>query len=90
MWAIPTGASSILKKKRRKNKNQVKSPSIWSRVPNSVRIRQSGRTGNRDMTNLGFKLCGRTYTRTDVYGNYDCAVSAQEYYMHGLMRIGKR
>ena len=35
-------------------------------------------------------LRGRTYTRTDVYGNYDCAVSAQEYYMHGLMRIGKR
>ena len=26
---------------------------------------------------------GRTYTQTDVYGNY-------EYYMHGLMRIGKR
>ena len=29
MWAIPTGTSSVLKK----NKNQVKSPSIWSRVP---------------------------------------------------------
>ena len=28
MWAIPTGTSSVLKKK-----NQVKSPSIWSRVP---------------------------------------------------------
>ena len=28
MWAIPTGTSSGLKKK-----NQVKSPSIWSRVP---------------------------------------------------------
>ena len=28
MWAIPTGTSSALKKK-----NQVKSPSIWSRVP---------------------------------------------------------
>ena len=38
---------------------------------------------------LCFKLRGRTYTRTDVYENYDCAVSAQEYYMHGLMRIGK-
>ena len=23
-------------------KNQVKSPSIWSRTPNSIRIRQSG------------------------------------------------
>ena len=28
MWTIPTGTSSVLKKK-----NQVKSPSIWSRVP---------------------------------------------------------
>ena len=36
MWAIPTGTSSALKKK---------SLSIWSRTPNSVRIRQSGRTG---------------------------------------------
>ena len=26
-----------------------------------------------------FKLCGRTYTRHEVYGNYDCAVSAQEF-----------
>ena len=41
------------------------------------------------MRDLGFKLHGRTYTRTDVYGNYDYAVSAQEYYMHGLMHIGK-
>ena len=39
---------------------------------------------------LCFKLRERSYTRYDVYGNYDCAVSAQEYYMHGLMRIGKR
>ena len=29
MWAIPTATSSVLKK----IKNQVKSPSIWSRVP---------------------------------------------------------
>ena len=29
MWVIPTGTSSVLKKK----KIQVKSPSIWSRVP---------------------------------------------------------
>ena len=27
MWAIPTGTSTALKK------NQVKSPSIWSRIP---------------------------------------------------------
>ena len=45
MWAIPTGTSSALKKK-----NQVKSPSICSRTPNSVRIRQSGRTRNRGVT----------------------------------------
>ena len=44
MWAIPTGTSSALKK------NQVKSPSIWSRAPNSVWIRQSGRIGNRGVT----------------------------------------
>ena len=37
VWAIPTGISSALKKK--------KSPSIWSRTPNSIQIRQSGRTG---------------------------------------------
>ena len=45
MWAIPTGTCSALKKKK-----QVKSPSIWSRTPNSVRIRQSGRIGNRGVT----------------------------------------
>ena len=27
-------------------KKKVKSPSIWSRTPKPVRIRQSGRTGN--------------------------------------------
>ena len=31
MWAIPTGASWLLKKK--KKKNQVRSPSLESRVP---------------------------------------------------------
>ena len=31
-------------------KIHVKTPSIWSRTPNSVRIRQSGRTGNRGVT----------------------------------------
>ena len=29
---------------------QVKSPNTWSRVPNSVRIRHSGRAGNRGVT----------------------------------------
>ena len=42
------------------------------------------------LRDLCFKLRGRSYTRYDVYGNYVCAVSAQEYYMHGLMRMGKR
>ena len=42
IWAIPTGTSSALKKK--------KSPSIWSCTPNSVGIRQSGRAGNRGVT----------------------------------------
>ena len=42
MWAIPIGTSSALKKK--------KSPNIWSRTPNSVQIRQSGRTGNWGVT----------------------------------------
>ena len=45
MWAIPTGTSSTLGKK-----NQVKSPSICSRTPNLVRIRQSDQTGNRGVT----------------------------------------
>ena len=44
MWAIPTGTGTALKK------NQVKSPSPESRTPNSVRICQSGRTGNRGVT----------------------------------------
>ena len=33
-----------------KKKNQVKSSSPESRTPNSVRIRQSGRTGNQGVT----------------------------------------
>ena len=41
MWAIPTGTSSVFLKK---------SPSIWSRTPNSVRIRQSGRSGIQGVT----------------------------------------
>ena len=31
-------------------KKKVKSPSIWSHAPKPVRIRQSGRTGNRGVT----------------------------------------
>ena len=47
MWAIPTGTSSAFKKK-----NQVKSPSTWSRPPKPVRIHQSGRTRIRGVTRL--------------------------------------
>ena len=53
MWVIPTGTSAALKKK----KIQVKSPSIWSLTPNSIWIRQSGRTGNRGVT-LTFLVTG--------------------------------
>ena len=42
------------------------------------------------LRDLCFKLRERSYIRYDVYGNYVCAVSAKEYYMHGLMHIGKR
>ena len=46
-------------------KNQVKSPSIWSRTPNLVRIRQSGRTWNRGVTSwyqsLGLGVSGRVF-----------------------------
>ena len=42
------------------------------------------------LRNLCFKLRERSCTRYDVYGNYVCTVSAQEFYMHGLMHIGKR
>ena len=42
---------------------QVKSPSTWSRVPNSVRIRHSGRAGNRGVTSwyqsLGLGVSGK-------------------------------
>ena len=36
--------------KKKKKKKTGKSPSIWSRTPNSVQIRQSGQTGNRGVT----------------------------------------
>ena len=41
------------------------------------------------LRDLCFKLRERSYTRYDVFGNYVCAVSGQEFYMHGLMRIRK-
>ena len=42
--------------KRKKKKKQVKSPSIESRAPNSVRIRHSGQTDNRGVTMLMWTL----------------------------------
>ena len=36
--------------KNKKNK-KIRSPSIWFRTPKPVRIRQSGRTWNRGVTN---------------------------------------
>ena len=50
MWAIPTGTSSVLKKK----KNQVKSPSPESRVleTGSDPPIGSGRDSGRDRYNL--------------------------------------
>ena len=56
MWAIPTGTSSALKKKK-------KSSSIWSRTPNSVQIRQSGRTGKRGVTKTLFCSLKRTIVK---------------------------
>ena len=42
------------------------------------------------LRNLCFKLRERSNTRYDVSGSYVCTVSAQEYYMHRIIRIGKR
>ena len=42
------------------------------------------------LRNLCFKLREGPDTRYDVYGSYVCTVSAQEYYMHHIIRIGKR
>ena len=49
-----------------KKKIQVKSPSIWSCVPDSVRIRQSGRAGIRGMTDQHPSI--KTMVRTVVDG----------------------
>ena len=50
MWAIPIGVSWLLKKKGMEKKNQVKSPSIWSRVPETGSDPPigSGRDSGRD------------------------------------------
>ena len=50
------GIIGIRKVWLKKKKNKAKSPSIWSRTPNSVRIRQSGRTGNRGVTSWYLSL----------------------------------
>ena len=51
MWVIPTGTSWVKKKK-----NQVKSPSIWSRVPKtgSDPLIESGRDSGRDTNNTSY------------------------------------
>ena len=41
---------------KKKKKKKVKSLSIWSRTPKPVRIRQSGRTGNRGVTKQKLKI----------------------------------
>ena len=51
---------------------QVKSPSTWSRVPNSVRIRHSGRAGNRGVT--------EAYIGAQCIGNYKTTQN-KSYYM---------
>ena len=48
-----------------KKKIQVKSPSPESRTPNSVRIRQSGRTGNRGVTQ-GSQGLGTAQSRSSM------------------------
>ena len=47
MWAIPTGTSSVLKKKK-KIKSRIPVFGLASRKP--VRIRQSGRAGIQGVT----------------------------------------
>ena len=34
-------------------------------------------------------IARKIYTRYDVYEKCDCVVIAREYYMHGIMYIGK-
>ena len=55
-WLLQTNCLYTHKYKfrseKKKEKKKVKSPSIWFRTPKPVRIRQSGRTGNRGVTNL--------------------------------------
>ena len=60
MWAIPSGTSSALKKK-----NQVKSPSIWSRVPETGSDPQIGsdRESGRDKSSelIAYFIFGMTH-----------------------------
>ena len=50
MWAIPTGANWLLKKK-----NQVESPSIWSRVPETSSDPPIGSDRDSGRDNLGYR-----------------------------------
>ena len=51
MWAIPTGANWLLKKK----KNQVESPSIWSRIPETGSNPPIGSNGDSGRDNTSPK-----------------------------------
>ena len=59
----------------KKKKNQVKSRSLESRTPNSVRIRQSGRTGNRGVTaplesSREISLARKILSNSEIIGIY--------------------
>ena len=72
MWAIPTGASWLLKKK----KNQVRSPSPESRVPETGSDPPigSGRESGRDMFYEVYPgLTGLIRDLYGSYGSYSCA-----------------
>ena len=62
-----------------KKKNQVKSPSIWSRTPDLVRIRQSGRTGNRSVTWDVMSSCLLFCTYTDLKPVLSFTLSGKTY-----------
>ena len=55
----------------KKKKKQVKSPNIWSRSPDSVRIRQSGRTGNRGVT---IPLSGHSPAKASLFQCSFCQI----------------
>ena len=62
MWAIPIGTSSVLKKK-----NQVKSPSIWSRVPETGSDPPIGSDRDSGRDKLINILVGKTSLRFGVF-----------------------